>query len=89
MKFTWNPIKADTNRQKHGVDFNEATTVFGDPLAGTFPDSDHSAGETRLITVGVSFAGRLLVVAHTESPSEIRIINARPATTHERKAYER
>ncbi len=88
MKFTWNLIKADTNRQKHGVDFNEATTVFGDPLAGTFPDFDHSVGEMRLITVGVSCAGRLLVVAHTESSGEIRIISARPATTHERKAYE-
>ena len=90
MKFTWNSIKADTNRQKHGVDFNEAATVFGDPLAGTFPDFDHSVGETRLITVGVSCTGRLLVVIHTEESSgEIRIISARPATTHERKAYER
>lgn len=89
MKFTWNPIKADTNRQKHDVDFDEAATVFGDPLAGTFPDFDHSGGESRLITVGVSCSGRLLVVAHTENPSEIRIISARPATTHERKAYER
>jgi uncharacterized DUF497 family protein len=89
LKFTWDPIKADTNRQKHGVDFDEAATVFGDPLAGTFPDFDHSVGESRLITVGVSCSERLLVVAHTESPGEIRIISARPATTHERKAYER
>lgn len=89
MKFIWNPIKADTNHQKHGVDFDEAATVFGDPLAGTFPDLDHSVGESRLITVGISCAGRLLVVAHTENSSEIRIISARPATTHERKAYER
>jgi uncharacterized DUF497 family protein len=63
--------------------------VFGDPLAGTFPDFDHSIGEFRLITVGMSCAGRLLVVAHTENTGEIRIISARPATTHERKAYER
>jgi uncharacterized DUF497 family protein len=89
LKFTWDSIKADTNSQKHGVEFNEATTVFGDPLSGTFPDLDHSVGETRLITVGVSCAGRLLVVAHTESSDEIRIISARPATTYERKAYER
>jgi len=88
MKFTWDPLKADKNKEKHGVDFTEAATVFGDPLAGTFPDSDHSIGESRLITVGVSCAGRLLVVAHTESPEEVRIISARPATTHERKAYE-
>lgn len=89
MKFIWNPIKADTNHQKHGIDFHEAATVFGDPLSGTFADVDHSVGESRLITVGVSCTGRLLVVAHTESPNEIRIISARTATTHERKAYER
>lgn len=88
MKFTWNPTKADSNRQKHGVDFTEATTVFGDPLAGTFPDADHSTRETRLITVGLSCSGRLLVVAHTEGVDEIRIISARLATAHERKAYE-
>jgi len=88
LKFAWNQIKAYTNRQKHGVDFDEAATVFGDPLAGTFPDFDHSVGESHLITVGVSCAGRLLVVAHTESLGEIGIISARPATTHERKAYE-
>jgi uncharacterized DUF497 family protein len=71
MKFTWDLLKATTNRQKHGVDFNEATTVFGDPLAGTFPDFDHSTGESRLITVGVSCAGRLLVVSHTESTNVV------------------
>ncbi len=88
MKFTWDQAKITINRQKHGVDFHEATTVFGDPLAGTFPDFDHSIGESRLITVGVSCAGRLLVVSHTESTDEVRIISARPATAHERKKYE-
>ena len=88
MKFAWDQVKATINRRKHEVDFNEATTVFGDPLAGTFPDFDHSIGEPRLITVGVSCAGRLLVVSHTESTDEIRIISARPATAHERKKYE-
>jgi len=58
MKFTWDQAKATFNRQKHGVDFNEAAIVFGDPLAGTFPNFDHSIGESRLITVGVSYAGR-------------------------------
>lgn len=76
------------NLRKHGVDFEEATTVFGDPLAGTFPDPDHSLGETRLITVGVSCAGRLLLVSHTESQQEMRLISARPATSHERRSYE-
>ncbi len=89
MKFTWDPVKADTNQQKHSVDFDEATTVFGDPLAGTFPDWDHSVGEHRFITVGVSCINRLLVVSHTEKLGEIQIISARPATHHERKAYER
>lgn len=88
MKFTWDTAKAITNRQKHGVDFDEATTVFGDPLAGTFPDFDHSIGELRLITVGVSCNVRLLVVAHTENATEIRIISARLATSHEKKSYE-
>lgn len=89
MKFTWDTVKANANRQKHGVSFSEAATVFGDPLAGSFPDWDHSVGEIRLISVGVSSAGRLLVVSHTENSGEIRIISARPATIHERKAYER
>jgi len=62
--------------------------VFGDPLAGTFPDFDYSIGESRLITVGVSCAGRLLVVSHTGSTDEVRIISARPSTAHERKKYE-
>jgi len=88
MKFTWDFNKADFNRRKHGVEFDEATSVFGDPLAGTFPDEDHSIGELRLITVGKSSSGRLLVVSHTESFSEVRIISARPATAHERKSYE-
>jgi uncharacterized DUF497 family protein len=89
MKFTWDNNKANTNRQKHGVDFDEATTVFNDPLAGTFPDLDHSVGEARLITVGMSCKGRVLVVSHTEiNLNEIRIISARQTTAHERKAYE-
>lgn len=88
MKFIWDTEKATANIKKHGVDFNEASTVFGDPLAGTFPDFDHSIGESRLITVGISSARRLLVVSHTESTEEIRIISARPATAHERKKYE-
>ena len=88
MKFDWDASKADVNRRKHGVDFDEATTVFGDPLAGTFMDPDHSVGELRLITVGKSSFGRLLVVSHTENSVEVRIISARLATAHERKKYE-
>ena len=87
MKFAWDIEKADINRRKHGVEFDEATTVFGDPLAGTFPDADHSLGEFRLITLGKSSTGQLLVVSHTENMAEFRIISARPATAHERKKY--
>ena len=70
------------------MSFQEATTVFGDPLSGTIPDPDHSVGEERLITVGQSNAGQLLVVCHTEQGDTIRIISARRATSHERKDYE-
>lgn len=65
MKFEWDMEKAAVNLDKHGVSFQEASTVFGDPLAGTFPDPDHSQGEERWITVGMSIEGRLVVVAHT------------------------
>jgi len=88
MKFTWDTVKADTNLQKHGVNFDEAATVFGDALAGTFSDVDHSLTESRFITVGMSVNGQLLVVSHTEIVDEIRLISARPATAHERKKYE-
>ena len=88
MNFTWDPAKAEKNRRKHKVSFDEATTVFGDPLAGTIPDPDHSVGEHRFVTVGVSSARRLLVVSHTDDDDTIRIITAREATAHEKKQYE-
>jgi uncharacterized DUF497 family protein len=88
MKFTWDPAKAAQNLIDHGVSFDEATTVFGDPLAATIPDPDHSIGEERLLTMGQSSDGRLLVVSHTEEGDTIRIISAREATSHERRDYE-
>ncbi len=88
MKFVWDAAKAQININKHKVSFDEAATVFADPLAGTFPDFDHPIGESRLITVGMSSIGRLLVIAHSEDLGEVRIISARPATIHERKSYE-
>ena len=88
VRFEWDPEKARQNFKKHGVYFDEAATVFYDPLSATFDDPDHSRGEHRLITVGVSSQGRLLVVAHTERGSAVRIIKARPATAHERKKHE-
>lgn len=89
MRFEWDPDKEARNLQKHGVSFVEANTVFGDALAATIPDSKHSVLELRFITMGVSSAGRLLVVAHTDDEEEsVRIISARTATTQERKRYE-
>jgi len=84
MQFEWNPIKARQNLKKHGVSFDEAVTVFYDPLSATFDDPDHSIDEQRCITVGLSSKGRLLVVAHVERGENTRIISARPATAHER-----
>ncbi len=88
MEFEWDPRKDAANCRKHDVGFREATTVFGDPLATTFPDKDHSLSEERFLTTGASTSGRLLVVAQTEHQGTIRIISARPATRKERKFYE-
>jgi hypothetical protein len=88
VEFEWDPGKAKANARKHGVRFEEAVTVFGDPLAVTFDDPDHSVGEHRLLTFGVSVKGRLLVVVHTERSQRVRIINARRATRAERHIYE-
>lgn len=89
MEFEWDKHKAELNLKKHGVSFHEAATVFGDPLAITFDDPDHSVGELRFITFGLSRFDRLLVVSHTERKDKIRIINARKMTKHERKIYEK
>jgi uncharacterized protein len=88
MKFEWDVRKDRDNQHKHGVSFEEATTVFGDPLAGTIPDPDHSYGERRFVTVGQSSNHRLIVVSHTEQGDNFRIISAREANPHERKKYE-
>lgn len=88
MEFEWDPRKDAANQRKHGVGFREATTVFGDPLATTFSDSEHSISERRLLTIGTSVSGWLLVVVHTEREETIRIISARPATARERRFYE-
>ena len=88
MQFEWDRKKVKKNLRKHKVSFDEAVTVFYDPLSATFDDPDHSVGEQRLITVGYSSRGRLLVISHTEREKAIRIISARPATAHERKRHE-
>ena len=89
MQFRWDPAKAVANEQKHGVSFREAATVLRDPLSTTFPDPEHSHGEQRYLTIGMSAEGRLLVVSNTEPGyEELRIISARPATRAERRFYE-
>ena len=88
VNFEWDPGKATQNRRKHRVSFQEAASVFGDPLAVTYPDPDHSMSEHRFITVGVSGAGRVLMVAHADRNENIRIISARKTTQRERKHYE-
>jgi uncharacterized DUF497 family protein len=86
--FTWDPAKAEANEWKHGVSFDEAKTAFGDPLSVTVADERHSVGEERLVLFGLSDAGRLLAVMHTERGMAIRIISARLATRRERREYE-
>lgn len=88
MKFEWNPNKAVLNLEKHGVSFQEAVTVFDDPLSFTFPDPDHSIGESRYVIIGISRFEQLLVVAHTDRGEKVRIISARKATRQERRFYE-
>jgi uncharacterized DUF497 family protein len=88
MDFSWDSRKAATNARKHGLTFQEAVTVFGDPLALTAFDPDHSEGEDRFITMGRSAAGRLLVVVHADEGLTIRIISSRKATRREREDYE-
>jgi len=88
LLFQWNKNKAESNRKNHGVDFNEASEVFGDPLSVTIDDPDHSVGEVRSVTIGQSRRGRLLVVVSTERGDAIRIITARIAEDHEREHYE-
>ncbi len=88
MTFQWNPDKANSNAKKHGVSFEEATTIFGDPLAVTILDPDHSVGEFRFLTTGQSRLQRFLVVAHTEREGEVRLISARLATRQEKRRYE-
>ena len=88
MDFEWGPKKAAENHRKHRVSFEEASTVFGDPLAITFPDPDHSVGERRYLTFGLSHEGRLLVVNHTDRRGTVRLISARRALRGERRVYE-
>lgn len=87
MEFEWDERKARANVKKHSVSFHDAATVFGDPLAITFPDPDHSDKEERSVTFGLSQSQRLLVVAHTIRGAKTRIISARMMTRREKVIY--
>jgi uncharacterized DUF497 family protein len=88
MQFECDPKKAKSNFKKHGVSFEEAVTVFYDPLAATFEDPDHSGDEWRFVTIGYSSRNRLLVVSHSDREEVLRIISARIATAPERRRHE-
>jgi len=88
LSFEWDSRKARSNFVKHSVTFEEATTVFADPLSLTIYDPQHSLIEQRFITMGQTIAEKLLVVAHTDRGDNIRIISARRASRRERKDYE-
>lgn len=87
-EFEWDPDKSEFNRRKHGVPFEEATTVFADPRSISMYDPDHSDDEDRYLVLGLSQRGRILVVSYTDRPPRARIISARPATRRERTQYE-
>jgi uncharacterized protein len=88
LRFEWDSNKAKVNLAKHGISFEEASTVFGDPRSLTIPDPVHSAVENRFVIIGSSHRGKLLVVVHTERGENIRIISARLASRRERRTYE-
>ena len=88
MDFEWDAGKAVSNLAKHGVSFQEAATIFDDPLYIDLYDPDHSSDEQRYLIVGVSQQSRLLIVSYTERNNVVRLISAREVTSAERKAYE-
>ncbi len=87
LEFEWDVDKAERNVEKHRVSFEEAATVFADPMFITFVDDEHSIGEERYITIGLSSRGRLLMLAHADRIDRIRIISARQATKKEEQFY--
>jgi len=88
MEFEIDPTKAAQNLKKHRVSFEEAASVYGDPMAYTFADPDHSIGEERWLMFGLSRMARVLAIIYSHRHGKFRIISARLATRHERKIYE-
>ncbi len=88
IQFEWDETKARDNLEKHGVSFEDGTTIFNDPLLATIPDPHHSVDEQQFISMGISIQGNLLIVIHNERGERTRLISCRKATPAERKAYE-
>lgn len=88
MQFEWDPYKAIRNFDNHGVSFEEASTIFDDPVYITVLDDEHSDDEQRYISIGISRSNRVILVAHTERQGYVRIISARKAMRNERGYYE-
>ncbi len=88
MEFEWDRTKGAINLKKHGMSFQEAASVFLDPLALTFDDPDHSIGEHRLLTFGRTKTQELVIVSHTETDGTIRVISTHHMKKHERNIYE-
>jgi len=88
LEFEWDREKAEANRTTHGIDFEEALTIFRVPLAHLFDDEEHSEDEPREIIIGHSVKQRLILACFTVRETRIRIISARKATPLERKDYE-
>jgi uncharacterized DUF497 family protein len=89
INFEWDEKKSSANMRKHGISFDEARTVFGDPLSLTVRDPDHDSDEERFVTIGHSVRSRLLIVVHTVRGLNIRLISARSATKYEKRDYEK
>ncbi|MEA5508519.1 BrnT family toxin [Crocosphaera sp. UHCC 0190] len=89
LEFEWDDKKAKANQTKHGISFEEASTVFDDPLSINFDDPDHSTGENRYLIIGLSDQGKFLFVSYTDRNNKIRLISARLVTPKEKRYYER
>jgi uncharacterized protein len=87
LRFQWDPEKSRINRNKHGISFDEAATAFGDPIAITIDDVDHSDAEDRYVTIGSTRRHIVVIICHTDRAGFIRIISARKANKHEREQY--
>jgi len=88
LEFEWDATKAVENLKNHRVSFEEAKSVFNDPLLLTFPDPEHSDEEHRIINIGISSHSRILLVVFTDRRGKVRVISSRKATAKERKLYE-